>query len=85
MESLTPGQNGQCGKELLAGMRFAGADGVVCAVLSVVQIVASTSPGAAFATNGHNALHAMPKIANQATKWRCISRPLYDGCSGAVN
>ena len=68
MESLTPGQNGQCGKELLAGMRFAGADCAVCAVLLAVQIVASKSTGAAFASNGHNALHAMPKIASQATK-----------------
>jgi hypothetical protein len=76
VESLTPKQNGQCGNELLAGIRFAGTDCAACADLSVVQIVICKSTGAAFASNGHNALHAMPKMANQAMKRRLMRRSL---------
>ena len=63
-------------KELLAGIRFAGADCAACADLSVVQIVICKSTGAAFANSGHNALNAMPKMASQATKRRFMRRSL---------
>ena len=74
--SLTPRQNGQCGRELLAGICFAGDCCAACDALLVVQIVAWISTGAAFASNGHSALNAMPKIANHVTMRRFIWRAL---------